>query len=330
MSGARQAAITVAGTPAFGGIVRALEAVDRDRPDILPVLTYHRVAEPDDDHYPGLISASPTSFGDQVDALRRRFSFIGLDAVLDRQAGGSPIPARSILLTFDDGYRDFAESAWPVLKRRGIPTVLFVPTAFPDRSMPFWWDRLYSALMRTARNEPLETIGGRYALATRTDRVAAYRGLRGKLKLMTHPAAMAEVDVLVDWLGGTALESSVLSWDELRQLAADGVTLAAHTRVHPLLERIDPAELDEEIDGSREDLVREIGSAPAAFAYPSGSHSDEVVARTEALGVRVAFTTVRGVNDLRRVDWRRLRRINVSSRSSSALIRAQALGWLAR
>jgi peptidoglycan/xylan/chitin deacetylase (PgdA/CDA1 family) len=122
----------------------------------------------------------------------------------------------------------------------------------------------------------------------------------------------------------------VLGWEELRQLAADGVTLAPHSRVHPLLERVDPPELDEEIEGSRRDLLREIGSVPEVFAYPSGSHSDAVVARTAALGIRVAFTTVRGVNDLRRADWRRLRRINVSGRSSTALIRAQALGWLAR
>ena len=119
MVGARDAAIAAAATPAFGGIVRALEAVDRDRPDILPVLTYHRVALPDDDHYPGLISASPKGFAEQIQALQRRFSFIGLDAVLERQAGGPEIPARSILLTFDDGYRDFAESAWPALETAG-------------------------------------------------------------------------------------------------------------------------------------------------------------------------------------------------------------------
>ena len=91
MPGARQAAIAVTGTPAFGGVVRALEAVDRDRPDILPVLTYHRVAEPDDDHYPGLISASPAAFGDQVDALRRRFTFIGLDAYIQDIVKGGVI-----------------------------------------------------------------------------------------------------------------------------------------------------------------------------------------------------------------------------------------------
>jgi peptidoglycan/xylan/chitin deacetylase (PgdA/CDA1 family) len=330
MTGPRGAVAAVASSPLFGGVVRALEAVDRDRPDILPVLTYHRVAEPDDDHYPGLISASPEAFARQIDELGRRFSFVGLEAVLARAAGGPAIPPRSLLITFDDAYRDFAAAAWPILRGRGVPVVLFVPTAFPDRPLAFWWDRLYAALIRTERTHPLDTGAGSLPLATRAERLAAFRVLRSRLKALAHPVAMAEVDELVAALGGQPTRSSVLGWDHLRRLAAEGVTLAPHSRVHPLLERVDPTELDDEIHGSRLDLVREIGAAPAAFAYPSGSYSDGVVERVSSLGMRAAFTTMRGVNDLRRADWHRLRRINVGGRSSPALIRAQALGWLAR
>jgi peptidoglycan/xylan/chitin deacetylase (PgdA/CDA1 family) len=330
VNGPRGAAAAVAASPLFGGVVRALEAVDRDRPDILPVLTYHRVAEPDDDHYPGLISASPEAFARQVDELGRRFSFVGLEAILARAAGGPAVPPRALLISFDDAYRDFATWAWPVLRRRGVPVVLFVPTAFPDRTLAFWWDRLYAALIRTERTDPLDTGSGSLPVATRAERLATFRVLRSRLKALAHPVAMAEVDELIAGLGGQPAKSSVLGWDELRRLSAEGVTLAPHSRTHPLLERVDPIELDDEIDGSRTDLVREIGSAPAAFAYPGGSHSDAVVERVAALGMRAAFTTIRGVNDLRRADWHHLRRINVGGRSSPALIRAQALGWLAR
>ena len=94
MGGPRAAATAVAATPMFGGVVRALEALDRDRPDILPVLTYHRVAEPDDDHYPGLISATPTAFREQIEALGRRYYYLSLAAVTDRLDGGPAVPAR--------------------------------------------------------------------------------------------------------------------------------------------------------------------------------------------------------------------------------------------
>ena len=331
MGAARGAAAAVVATPAFGGIVRALEAVDRDRPDVLPVLTYHRVAVPDDDHYPGLISASPEAFAEQVDALRRRFTFLSLQTVLDRLAGGAPVPARSILLTFDDASTDFAVSAWPVLRAHGIPAALFVPTAFPDRAIPFWWDRLYAALIRTARTEPLDAGDLTLPLATPVGPGRRLPGAARPAQGSRPPSRRWPRSTrFVGWLGDPGLGSSVLGWDELRRLAAEGVTLAPHSRTHPLLTRVEPADVDAEIDGSRDDLVREIGSAPPAIAYPSGSHSDGVVARVAALGIRAAFTTVRGVNDLRRADPFRLRRINVGGRSSPALIRAQALGWLAR
>jgi len=330
MASARGTAAMVAATPVFGGIVRMLEAVDRDRADILPVLTYHRVAEPDDEHHPGLISATPTAFAQQIETIGRRFAFVSLDRLLARQAGGAAIGPRSILLTFDDAYRDFADHAWPVLDRLGIPVALFVPTAFPDSGLPFWWDRLAAALAGTARRDPLETAAGSLVITTEADRANAFRALRSQLKRLPHRDAMAEVDRVVADLGSRPLGSSVLGWDDLRRLDRAGVTLAAHSRTHPLLDRIQPDEVDAEVTGSRADLEREIGVAPDAFAYPSGSHGGGVVERVRDLGIRVAFTTVRGVNDLHRADWLRLRRINVGGRTSPALIRAQALGWLAR
>ena len=122
----------------------------------------------------------------------------------------------------------------------------------------------------------------------------------------------------------------MLGWYELRSLAAEGVTLAAHSRVHPLLERIEPEDLDDEIAGSMDDLRRARRRLAGGVRLSERQPLGPVVARVRALGIRAAFTTVRGVNDLRRADWQRLRRINVGGRSSSALIRAQALGWLAR
>jgi len=121
----------------------------------------------------------------------------------------------------------------------------------------------------------------------------------------------------------------VLDWDELRQLAAEGVTLAPHTRDHPLLDRVDLERAEAEITGSLEDLERETGSvaSPArVLAYPSGAHGGSAVEAARRAGMTLAMTTKRGGNDLRRADRLRLRRINVGGRASVPLIRAQ-LAW---
>jgi peptidoglycan/xylan/chitin deacetylase (PgdA/CDA1 family) len=120
----------------------------------------------------------------------------------------------------------------------------------------------------------------------------------------------------------------VLGWDRLRALAADGVALAPHSRTHPLLTRVGPDRLADEVAGSLADLEGQLGSVPPAFAYPSGANDDAVVAALADAGIRLAFTTARGnesVDGGTAPDWLRLRRVNVGGRTTPALLRAQLL-----
>jgi peptidoglycan/xylan/chitin deacetylase (PgdA/CDA1 family) len=167
------------------------------------------------------------------------------------------------------------------------------------------------------------------ALGSVGERAAAYRALRGELKGMGHEAMLARVDELVAGLVIAEVppdaRDAVLGWDALRRLAAEGVTLAPHTRTHPLLPRLDPSLLADEIAGSRDDLAEATGAREPVFAYPSGATSRAVASCVAEAGLRVAFTTRRGVNDLRTADWLALRRINVGVGTPPSLVRAQAI-----
>ncbi len=238
------------------------------------------------------------------------------------------MPRRSLVLTFDDAYRDFADTAWPALKERGVPVTLFVATAYPDAERPaFWWDRLHDAFAGTARRDHVETPSGRLPLETTADRARALRAVRAQMRAMPHEDAMATLETVVEQLGVSPTVSPVLTWPELRLLAREGVDLAPHSRTHPLLDRVGREAARAEIVGSLHDLEREVGSAPPVFAYPGGAQTPDVVSLVAEAGFEVAFTTQRGINDLRGADWLRLRRINVGRRSSVPLIRAQLLSW---
>jgi peptidoglycan/xylan/chitin deacetylase (PgdA/CDA1 family) len=138
---------------------------------------------------------------------------------------------------------------------------------------------------------------------------------------------MAQVEQIVAVLGGPKACSPVLSWQELRRLASEGVTLAPHSRTHPRLDRLSLERAREEIAGSRVDLVREIGRCPPAFAFPGGGHDRDLRAVLADEGFELAFTTSRGGNDLVRPDWLALRRTNVGRASTLPVIRAQLLSW---
>lgn len=326
---------TASGTTAFAALVDGLERLSRWRPEVLAVLTYHRVDDPERCPHlaPGLIGATPSAFEDHVALLAARYRPVSIDEVLEASSGGTPLPPRSVLVTFDDAYRGFDRHAWPVLRRHGIPVTLFVPTAYPDHpTLRFWWDRLHAAISSAPADDAVIVGGARLPLSTPDERMAAYRRAREDLKGRGHHEAMALVEELVGPYEDGVAPGAVLGWDDLRRLAADGVTLAPHSRTHPLLDRLPADELHDEVSGSLADLRREVGPVAAVapvFAYPSGAHDERAVAAVADAGLALAFTTRRGGNDLRRADHLRLRRVNVGGRSSLPLLRAQLLPALA-
>lgn len=326
----RRTALAAARGRAFTRVVASLEQAARPRPDLLAVLTYHRVdaVGRSPSLYPGLISAEPADFDEHMSLLAAKWRPLSLPEVLAVRRGEARLAPRSVMVTFDDAYRDFGETAWPILKRHGIPVTLFVPTAYPgDRGRAFWWDRLYGALRTTGRRAPLATPVGSVVLATEVNRLQAFRRLRSHLKSLAHETAMELVDELCEELEAPAPVSAVLGWSELRKLHSEGVALAPHSRTHPMLDRLSAEAARDEIVGSFEDLEREVGGAPRVFAYPGGGHGPHLERILAEERFELAFATTRGTNDLRRPNWLRLRRINVGRASGLPLVRAQLLPW---
>ena len=325
----RQAAKTVAWGIERSGFLSLMERSVVKRSDRLAVLTYHRVV----DHLetprpcPGLVSASPASFANQIAYIAANWRVVSMAEVLRAYRDGSSLPARALLLTFDDAYRDFATHAWPVLKYHQLPVTLFVPTGFPgQRQRMFWWDRLYQAIVE-ASVDRCSTRFGRHALQTTRQKLDTFRQLRGEIKTLAHSEAMDVVDQVCSDLNHRPTASNVLSWDALRELAADGVTLGCHTRTHPLLDKISPQEVRDEVVAAQEDLKREIGEPLPIFAYPAGHYDDQAVQVLADLGMELAFTTHGGVNDVRhRNEALTLNRIHVGPSVTRSILRLQLLG----
>ncbi len=298
-------------SPTLGPAIRALEALESRRTNLLRVLTYHHVEE-----------AEP--FARQVQHLARRYPVVSVQQVLTALDGGFPLPPLAVLLTFDDAYQDFARVAWPILREHGLPAVLFVPTAYPDSEAEgFWWDRLERAFARTERREALATRIGSFPLGTSAERAHAHAAVKRFVKDLSHRETLEETRAICGQLGLENGKHEVLGWNELRSLAREGVSLGAHTRTHPRLDRISFEEAREEIIGSLRDLEREAPGGYRLFAYPDGRFNDRIVDLLDGSGVELAFTTRHGTNDLRTSDRLRLRRIHLDARDSLSVLRAK-------
>lgn len=93
----------------------------------VPILYYHRVAEGISPRQ----GVSPSVFKAQVEYLRKkRYQSIGFEGLADRLQTGTFLPARPVIFTFDDGYRDTYTSAYPILKEAGFSATIFMVSGF--------------------------------------------------------------------------------------------------------------------------------------------------------------------------------------------------------
>ena len=198
---------------------------------------------------PRLDHATPEVFDEQMRYLSKNYNLVTIKDILAalETRNRNDLPARAVAVTFDDGYFDFEEHAWPILKRYRIPVTLFVPTAYPDQpERTFWWDDLYHAIQNTSRKDDLNTPIGLLSLSN-ASRSQTYKRLKKYIKTLKHAEAISTVKQLCSELGVQPTNNCILGWDSLRRLTREGVTLGAHTRTHPLMNRVTLEEAQDEV-----------------------------------------------------------------------------------
>jgi peptidoglycan/xylan/chitin deacetylase (PgdA/CDA1 family)/SAM-dependent methyltransferase len=192
-----------AATADLGGLVASLDfggcAISRSEAAYtwttrqLPILMYHRIA----DHGPEALApyrVSPESFERQLAYLRRHgYTTITLGRwIAALRSGEGRVPGRTVVLTFDDAYRDFVTAAWPLVRRYGFKATVFVVADHVGGRAE--WDRAYGEPAELASWDELRRLGGEgielgshsgsHPFLTRTDLSAAMaEGRRSRQRL---------------------------------------------------------------------------------------------------------------------------------------------------
>ncbi|WP_406698371.1 polysaccharide deacetylase family protein [Singulisphaera sp. Ch08] len=317
------------------GLTRLLERAAR-RPAVL-VATFHRIGNPANEaFYDGVYSASPEAFRAQVRHLRDRFRLVTLDTLIAMADADSEfaVDRPTALITFDDGYRDNFDVAFPILQELGAPATFFIPTGFYSRPQVPWWDHTAYVLKRTSKTritldwpEPVD-IHLEQSPRTTANAIAAVVQLYldGKVddeaRFRTHLEERAEV-VLDDNALGQAL---FMTWDQVRHLADSGMTIGSHAHDHRALTSLSETDQRHELIESKRILEYEVGREIEALAYPfgwAGTFDDQTQRLTHEAGYRLAFSSAEGVNRPGESDLFALRRLNVGYHDSAPLFRAR-------
>lgn len=299
------------------GLVPFVRYLEKRRGNLLRVIAYHRIGDPGSESGlldPALLSASPELFEQQMRFLVENYRLISILDLLQVIEGQQPLPPQSVLVTFDDGYRDFLDIAWPILERYNVPTILFLATGpISSANNLFWWDRLFQGVTKTRCARLNLPTTGDYPLENKNQRLEAFSQLKLYIRGLDYHSAMLLVDTILQELNFVPQTSGLLlNWSDARFLNDHGCYLAAHTRQHACLSRIPRNDVRQEIRAGQQDLLSEIGTIWPIFAYPYGQSWDlcndfSLILQEE--GFKLAVTTIPGINVLSRTDLLRLKRI---------------------
>lgn len=256
------------------------------------VLGYHRVADAAWD--PLGLAVSRERFASQLAVLRELREIIRLDELAARHAAGERLD-RYAVLTFDDGYVDFADTVVPMAAKVGVPVTVFVASGFTGGD--FWWDELVTLLGPGTRGAPeleLRVNGGDplpFAGLEQPDaRAAAVRDIGGCLVGRRPGQIEAVMSQLRAWAGEAPAPSGrPMTREELAAVAgAPGVEIGAHTVSHSCLAGLPRESQREEIGSSKAELENVCGTEIKVFSYPHGSFSARTPAVVKSLGFSCA------------------------------------------
>ncbi|HXG79176.1 MAG TPA: polysaccharide deacetylase family protein [Methyloceanibacter sp.] len=243
---------------------------------------------------------------DFLDAVIDQVENVGLDIVsLDEAARRlqEEDDRRFVCFTFDDGYRDNLENAFPLFKRRNLPFTVYIPTDYPEGAGELWWLALEEIV---ARAPELELRRGselwRVPAATAAEKTRAFEDIYWWLRSIDEGSQRQAVRALADRYDvDMAAQCSrlIMSWDEIKTLARDPlVTVGAHTKGHFAVAKLSEANALAEMVGSASRIEKETGARPLHFSFPYGdtaSAGPRDFALAREAGFKTAVTTRKGM-----------------------------------
>lgn len=278
------------------------------RSESLVILMYHRVLPVGhldrDVEQPGMY-VSPETLAMHIEILQRHFSLVHLDDWVDAVRRGERVEGRACAITFDDGWRDNYEFAFPVLQRARAPATIFLVSDMIGSSYSFWSNRLARVLSEPLTNELRMQMPDwlRAAIESTTPQRQIALGLRRDeidrvITLCKEGRTDADMLAALDSLpSSTGAGRDLMNWDEIRQMARSGlIRFGSHTRRHTrLLPHVPTATMADEIEGSSQVLSAALNAPTTSFCYPNGdfcSAAVDIVRRC----YRSAVTTRTGWN----------------------------------
>lgn len=261
------------------------------------IFIFHRVLECPDPLFP---EAEPDirQFEQIVRAISSIYNVLPLDQAVAHLQNGT-LPDRVACVTFDDGYLDNYQNAFPVLKKYKVAATIFIATRFMQGEI-MWNDRVIEAIRDYSGELVLPELGVEKIDCSKIEnKRQVIETLIAKIKYLPSEARLDAVNSVTLFTGNRQQKRLMMCEKEIIELRKGGLLIGAHTQTHPILTALDEISAMREISSSKADLEAVLGETVTSFAYPNGRYGRDYdqrhVSMVESAGFDFAVSTNHGV-----------------------------------
>ena len=258
------------------------------------VLMYHRFSSSAEK---GKVSA--TAFRSHLAKIRRDFTPYTLVDLSKIILSGKKVARNAIVITVDDGYRDFYEIAFPLLKEFQVPATFFVATGFINGDIWLWADKVKWLLGNKDNSLQKLDLGER--ILDLSDNNKAFQIISDYLLALSNFKKFEFIHNMekkfeLELPQTPPTEYRPCNWSELAEMQDWGIEIGGHSTTHPSLGKIGLDECRDEVNGSYLSITERLGKDERTFCYPNGQVGDysdliiKVIEESEYINAVTAFS----------------------------------------
>lgn len=293
------------------------------------IVAYHRVvadiAKAEREAIYGIVVSAET-FRRHCKMLKNSFDVVSLETAAQFLDGSRRIEKPLAVITFDDGYLDFYEVAFPILRELGLPAVNFLPTDFIGGDKILAHDRVFWLIKlakekRISIRAALENAGIQTAakISGETDSLAICDALV-HLPNILREKVISELERAI---GENPVEYpreyELLDWEQIETMHGENIDFGFHTANHVVLPLEDDAVLKTEIIAGKLELEKRLNKKVVSFAYPNGAYDARIKRAVAEAGFEIAVTTERKLNLPEKSDLLALGRFSLCEESTRGI-----------
>jgi peptidoglycan/xylan/chitin deacetylase (PgdA/CDA1 family) len=206
-------------------------------------------------------------FRKHLNYIRKNYSPLKVsDLLLARKYNGS-YPDKAVAITIDDGYEDFYDLAFPVLKELGVPATVFVVSDLTEENGWMWPDKFYYIV---------ECLKG----SSHEMNVNVSQEILSNLKKL--PVKKRDEQLIemaqkhnINIPSGPPLKYKLMSWTQLKDLTKSNlIEIGSHTCTHPIMSYLNNKDSWYEINESKDMISNKLKVEITSFCYPNGQMGD--------------------------------------------------------